>query len=65
MSGNLVIISCEPSTVWALEERERPEAVIALVNECASQFVEAMRRSLLVKTNSAPVSSVIVSSFSE
>lgn len=44
MSNQAPKVSCEPHTIWALEEHQRPEAVIALVKECASQFHEATRQ---------------------
>lgn len=43
MNDKPQFISCEPKTIWALEEHERPAAVITLVKECASQFHEAVR----------------------
>ena len=36
--------SCVPHTIWAVDENRRPEAVVTVVKECASQFREATRQ---------------------
>jgi len=43
-NSNMSVVSCEPHTIWALAERERPAAVIALFKQCAGQFREAVDR---------------------
>lgn len=44
MTNKAPEVSCEPHTIWALEEHQRSEAVIALVKECASNFQDALRQ---------------------
>lgn len=46
-STNNTIVFCEPHTIWALDECDRPAAVIALFNECAGQFRDAVQQGKL------------------
>ncbi|MDE8651437.1 hypothetical protein, partial [Novosphingobium album (ex Liu et al. 2023)] len=42
--GEKVSIASDPRTIWGLEEHERPAAVIALLQNCAREFTDAVRR---------------------
>jgi hypothetical protein len=37
-------VSCEPHTIWRLDEGDRPVAAIALFRQCAEQFRDAVDR---------------------
>lgn len=39
----VITVSCDPQTIWALPEEVRPAAVTALVTRCAEDFQRAVR----------------------
>lgn len=39
-----ISISSDPRTIWTLDEHERPAAVIALLQRCALEFDDAVKR---------------------
>jgi len=44
VTGSQGKVSCDPHTIWALSEAERPPAVISLIQECAREFQNAVQR---------------------
>lgn len=44
LSANPARVSCDPRTIWPLAETERPAAVIAMFQDCAEQFRDAVQQ---------------------